>query len=415
MDALRRLGRRLSSVNSRTVKLGALAALVVYALVMLWPYLAATLVRDAAITAWMNLATAPIHGRVMARLPMLGSQVGPDGIILELINEQIDPGLVPRADAALDAARSRTRAAKAYLEGVQEIDRDRRDLMKLYAGQYRAQLDAEIVQREARVAALKLKATLAAQVAERMRNITDSGYRSKDYRDDGAIRLAEAEADLTAERMALDQVKRRRAASDEGVFILPDGTSPIWAYDQRQDAKTEIKKARLALEQAEAAEDEAEQALMATRENYKVQSRAGVKAPPGSTIRSLIIGEGSFVGPGGPVARWIDCTEIMVDAPVSDAALPLIPMGSKAEVIIEGENRWRTATVTNIRGAAETITVADLAAVAKGRGQGDGQVLLMLHAERSEFASCPVGQAAYVHFPSAGIVAVLLARLGIRR
>lgn len=401
-------------MESRTVKLGALAVLVVYAIVMLWPYMAATLVRDAAVTAWTNLATAPIHGRVTARLPMLGSQVGENGTILELVNEQIDPGLVPRAEAALDLARARTQAARAYLEGVLEIDRDRRDLMKLYAGQYRAQLDAEIVQREARLTALQLKATLATQVAERMRNITESGYRSKDYRDDGAIRLAEAEADLTAERMALDQVKRRRAASDEGVFILPDGTSPIWAYDQRQDAKTEIKKARLALEQADAAEGEAEQALKATRENYKVQSRAGVKAPPGSTIRSLVIGEGSFVGVGGPVARWIDCTQMLIDAPVSDAALPLIPLGSKAEVIIEGENRWRSATVTNIRGAAETITGTDLAAVAKGRGQGDGQVLLRLHAERREFAACPVGQAAYVHFPSAGIVPVLLARLGIR-
>ena len=180
MDALRRLGQRLSSVKSRTVKLGALAVLVAYAIAILWPYLAATLVRDAAITAWTNLATAPIHGRVMARLPMLGSQVGPDGIILELINEQMDPGLVPRAEATLEAARARTRAAKLYLEGMQEIDRDRRDLMKLYAGHYRAQLDAEIVQREARMTALKLKATLAAQVAERMRNITDSGYRSKD-------------------------------------------------------------------------------------------------------------------------------------------------------------------------------------------------------------------------------------------
>ena len=236
------------------------------------PYLAATLVRDAAITAWTNLATAPIHGRVMARLPMLGSQVGPNGIILELINDQMDPGLVLRAEATVEAARARTRAAKLYFEGVQEIDHDRRDLMKLYAGQYRAQLDAEIVQRDARMTALKLKATLAGQVAERMRNITESGYRSKDYRDDGAIRLAEAEADLTAERMSLDQARRRRAASDEGVFILPDGTSPVWAYDQRQDAKTEIKKARLALEQAYAAEDEAELALEATRENYKVQT-----------------------------------------------------------------------------------------------------------------------------------------------
>jgi hypothetical protein len=41
-------------------------------------------------------------------------------------------------------------------------------------------------------------------------------------------------------------------------------------------------------------------------------------------------------------------------------------------------------------------------------------VLLKLEAEREDFATCPVGQAAYVHFPTAGVLAVLMARLGFR-
>ena len=68
---------------------------------MLWPYLAATLVRGSAVTAWVNLATAPIPGRVSVHLPLVGSQVGTDGVIVELVNEQLDPGMVPRAEAAL--------------------------------------------------------------------------------------------------------------------------------------------------------------------------------------------------------------------------------------------------------------------------------------------------------------------------
>jgi hypothetical protein len=41
-------------------------------------------------------------------------------------------------------------------------------------------------------------------------------------------------------------------------------------------------------------------------------------------------------------------------------------------------------------------------------------VLLKLDGDPGAFSSCPVGRAAYVHFPSAGILAVLLARLGLR-
>ena len=99
-----RLRQRLGSLSSGRLKLAALAVLLIYAIVMLWPYLAATLVRGSAVTAWVNLATAPIPGRAPVHLPLVGSQVGADGVIVELVNEQLDPGMVPRAEAALAAA-----------------------------------------------------------------------------------------------------------------------------------------------------------------------------------------------------------------------------------------------------------------------------------------------------------------------
>lgn len=408
------LRQRLRAATSRQVKLAALAALVVYAVAMLWPYFGAVLVRGSAVTAWINVATAPIPGRTPGHLPKIGSQVGPDGIIVELINEQLDPGMVPRAEAVLVAAQARHQAAKAYLEGVQEIDRDRRDLMKLHAEQFKKELDAGIISREARLVLMNIKVMAASQLAERTKNISDRGYRSGDYRDDAQIRLAEAQAEMALERMALEQARRRRAAADNGVFMMADGAGPNWAYGDRQDAKTEIKRARLVLDEAMLAEHQAEGTLAAVRANYELQHKATVKAPPGATIRSLTVGAGSSVVRGATVARWIDCSQLFIDAPVSDAALPLIPLGSEADVIVEGEGRWRKAHVTNIRGAAETIGAGDLAAVAKGRNRGDGQVLLKLDAGRDDYTICPVGLAAYVHFPTAGVLAVMMARLGLR-
>src|ERR1700722_20684179 len=79
----------------------AAAALVIYAGVMLWPYLAATLVRGSAVTAWTHLATAPIQGRAPANLPLIGATVGADGVILEIVNDRLDPPPVPPAEARL--------------------------------------------------------------------------------------------------------------------------------------------------------------------------------------------------------------------------------------------------------------------------------------------------------------------------
>jgi multidrug resistance efflux pump len=402
-------------ISPRTAKLAAVGLVVLYAVAMLWPYLAATLVRGSAVTAWNNVATAPIHGRAPAKLPVPGTTLGADGVIMEIVNDLLDPGGMKVAEANLAAAHSRSIAARNFLEGVQQLDKDRRELLRLHAIQYRAERDAEIGMLQARVAMLEGKLDAARSVAARGRSVADSGYRSRDYRDDAQIRLAEAELALTAERMTLERAQRFRTAADQGIYLAPDGSSLNWAYDDRQEAKTEIKRARLEFDRAEADEHEAERAFEAARQAFKLQNRQAVTAPPGSTIRSLIIGAGATVEPGNPVATWIDCQELYLDAPVSDAALPLIPIGSEAEAILEGEGRWRKARVTNIRGAAETIGSADIAAVAKGRRSGDGQVLLRLEHGPSDFAACPVGQAAYVHFPSAGMLDVLMARLGLRR
>lgn len=387
--------------------------LAIYAVVMLWPYLAATLVRGAAVTTWTHLATAPIQGRAPASLPTIGSAVGADGVVMEIVNDRVDPMPVLTAEAAFADARLRLTAAQEYLDQVRALDGQRRELMKRHAADYRADLDAEIAVHEARLTLLAARADSAAAIAARTGNISDRGYRSRDIHDESRIREAEVQAELAAERAALERAKRRRTAANEGLFLAPDGSSLNWAYGDWQESKTEIKTARRRLDEALAAEAQAARALEASREASRLRQRAPVQAPPGSVIRSVVVGSGATVGVGDPVARWIDCNDLLIDAPVSDAALPLIAIGSKAEAILEGESIWRQAEVVGRRGGAETIGAADLAAVAKNRQKGEAQVLLKLLADRQSFEVCPVGHAAYVHFPGAGLVTVLLARLGL--
>lgn len=405
--------RQVRQIGRRTTVLAAIGAFLVYAVVVLWPHIVATLVRGSTVTAWTNISTAPIQGRAPARLPPPGGVVGPDGVMMEIVNDRLDAGPIRVAEATLARAESLVASARNYLEAMQELDRDRRTLMKQHAANYRAELDAVIALREARVAMLSTKATAAASLVQRTRTVADSGYRSRDQQDDSQIRSSSVEAELEEERHALERLKRRRAAADEGLFLTDDGASLDWAYSDRRDAKTEIKRARQQFEQAQAEAELARHALVAARNVFDLQRRAPVTAPPGAIVRSMLVGGGATVGVGDPVAKWIDCHELFVDAPVADAALPLIPVGSVANLILEGESRWRQARVAELRGAAETVGAADLAAVAKGRRPGDAQVLLKLE-DAASFDFCPVGQAAYVHFPTAGVFDVLWARLGLR-
>src|SRR4249920_1497044 len=102
---------------------------------------------------------------------------------------------------------------------------------------------------------------------------------------------------------------------------------------------------------------------------------------------------------------------MLVDVPVSDVELALLNKGAVANVVLEGEERVRRGTVVLTRGAAATIGREDLAAVAKGRYPGIGQVLVKLEPTPADIETCPVGRAAYVDFPQVGLIAILRARL----
>lgn len=115
--------------------------------------------------------------------------------------------------------------------------------------------------------------------------------------------------------------------------------------------------------------------------------------------------------PGTPVISWIDCSIMLVDVPVSDVELALLSRGAPADVVIEGEREVRRGSVLFERGAAATMGATDLAAVAKGRTPGVGQVLVKIDPLPADIETCPIGRAAYVDFPGIGVLDIVRARL----
>lgn len=282
--------------------------------VMAWPYLAASLTLSASVTAWTHDVAAPIAGRAPNEPPAPGSRVGPDGTIMEIVNDRLDQTSMRNAEAAFKAAQARVAAANERLEVLRLAEEKRRDVM---------------------------------------------------------LR-----------------------------------TSPV---ERTHNAESEIGRVGAELGAARASEREGLQVLMTEREAYRVKRRATVKAPPGATLYSIVVGS-VLVEAGDPIARWIDCDELLVDAPVFDPWLRLLAVGGKGQVMLEGEDIWRDGEIIALHRSGDFVDARELATVARGRDRGAGQVLLKLAAASVDFDRCPVGRAAYVRLPDLD----LLARLGLR-
>ena len=389
----------------------AILGFLAYVAWMMGPYLRSIVVRDAAVTSWLNVATSPIDGRLEVKPQSVDGVVGSDGIIVVVRNDRLSRKNLTEAQIRVDHASARVKEFRAFLDEIVQLDKDRAALKSHYADAFRAELDEKIagMGREIKVTRRRLK--LIKQIASRHDRLLAKGHASHATRDETWLRVTQLELLLAQLRKDLAYAQVRREAANNGVFITLDGEDPEWVRGGRLELKLQKKKARLELRQAEAELATAKTALKNAEEDYARLSEAFVRAPAGSIVWSQKAAPGATVRSGEPVAEWLDCSALMIDVPLADAEVPLIKTGMEADVVLEGDPEARKGRVLLSRGSAFTLGRNDLAALAKGRGDGVAQVLLDFSHERKNFEDCPVGRAAYVDFPDIGLIDIIRARL----
>ncbi len=388
-------------------------ALVVYVGFMLGPYLRSTLVRDAAVTTWIHVATSPIYGEVGSILPKPGDQIADHGRIVHVQNTKADRSQLDAALAEVETGEDLLAAAGHYLEQLRVFKRDRKEQFDAYRSVYLAELDVELEGTRQQLRRGREELDTLVRMAERKERLAKTGSAALSDLDEARTRMLALQrhmASLTG--LESKQLARHKAALS-GIIVLDDGSDPDWGARTLHELDTAIAEAEFRLAEAETELDNAVARAAAEAENFRNLTEGHVKAPAGAVLWSTIVGEGAAVDIGTPVASWIDCDLLLVDVPVADAEVPLLRPGTEATVIFEGDARAHKAIVYLTRGSASTIKGDDLAALAKGRDQGVAQALLLLEMDELDRERCPVGHAAYVDFPDVGLIDVIRARLRI--
>ncbi len=375
------------------------------------PYLTSVVSRDAAVTTWVHIATAPIRGSLDGPPMAVGQRLGADGEIVGVRNLQADPSWMERSAAEVARAETNVADLRAFVAHMQSLDANWRGRTANYADTFKRNLEIEIDGARQELAYITERLALERAVAERKQALARHGNTSKSEADDALAEVMELERMRAEREMAVAHAEERRRAADRGVFLASDGRSPEWAFDSEDQVQLEIAQAKRALADAEAALIEARAAAVAARQAFELISASPITAPPGSLVWSVIAGAGAAVEPGTPVIEWIDCSVILVDVPVSDVEIGLLRHGMRADVILEGDTEVRQGSVLLTRGAASVLGAEDLAALAKGHGGGRGQAIVRLEDGMEDANDCPIGVAAWVDFPEIDVIDVLRARL----
>jgi len=397
--------------RQRSAGLIALAALIIYIGWIGGPDLRSVILSDAAVTSWINPAPAPIVGYVGPRPLYPGERVGAEGRIAVIEDPLADRSALARAEADVKRAEQRLKAAEQLVLLRQSTVDARTTVAHAYAATFTQDLDTRIKAASGSLSATSERLALERRQSDRLAKLAASGHGSQSAADAEAQLVLDLQKTVAGLQSELDRSTQRRSAAEKGTFLLDDGTDAAVASRALEDARLALHQAKLDLALDEVDVQLARNILPAARQAYDKALSAPVAAPPGALVWSLIAAPGAAVQPGAPVASWVDCGLMMVDAPVSDVELAVLPEGAQADVVLEGENRVRHGTVLVTRGAAATIGKADLAALAKGRYQGVGQALIKLDSSPGDIKACPIGHAAHVDFPGVSLLDVLRARL----
>lgn len=375
------------------------------------PYLRSIIVRDAAVTTWINIVRAPIDGYLDAHPLRPGERVERDGRIASLDNPLADTTRLAEAQAARDAAVTRVERQRELVARLERVVADRQRLASEYGATFQRQLAAKIDGSRKIIAFLSSRLELERAQADRIAKLAKSGATSQSAFEAATGLVIEHQRLLTETETTLAREMVQLEAAAQGIFLLDDGTDGAAAQRSLETAVLELERAKGELAVAEAAAAAAQNVAAAANDTYNKQHTALVSAPPDSIVWSLIEAPGGDVRAGTPVASWIDCGILLVDVPVSDIEVALLKVGASADVVLEGESAMHHGTVLLLRGSAATLSAHDLAAIAKGRHPGIGQAIVGLPPDPAATKACPIGHAAHVDFPDIGLVQVILARL----
>ena len=96
-----------------------LALLLAYAAWIGTPYLRSVVVPDAAVTTWINTASAPIDGFPGDKPLHVGDSVGKDGLIATIVDPFQDATPVVKAEADLNTAKQRVRGLQELMTSLE--------------------------------------------------------------------------------------------------------------------------------------------------------------------------------------------------------------------------------------------------------------------------------------------------------
>lgn len=348
--------------RSRLLRIGLSAAVLIGAVVILWPRFFNEIRSNGTINARLITIQAPISG-VITRTPIdVGDRVAEGDTLSRITDDTESQGLVASLAIERDLLRARMDALAKRVSEVEEIEADLEIRVERYAQET---VDNLKLRKEEAVAREKFWQAVAeerAQTLKRQEKLLATGASTPARLDEAKSLAQQAREEVNRARADVKRLTQEFKAAEQGIFVN-DGQNDVPYSRQRLD-EVRLTLSDLKLQLAETEGRKSAIDLQFGEETSRASRResATIRSPIDGIVWRRLVANNSVVTKNNDLTKILDCSRLYAEVGITESSAEDISVGQAVSVRLQGSSRTFDASVVEIRGTRSVTPGLEYAA-----------------------------------------------------
>ena len=371
-------------------------------------------VRNAVVTASLDVAAAPIAGDIESIAIKLGEATAAESVAMSVRDPRSDQHDLDRLTADVERT---MRSIETHQQSLQWYDQTLAALDEHLDATVKAmQLDLE-------AAAEALAANIDAAQARGERLTSDlqrvqklkGTTASEASIEKVAADLKEAQAQLANLQAEERRLRQRIEFLDRSILVMGDIDDAVALVASIRDLSAQRHAVAHASAELENELEALAVELKSAEQQHSLLAQSDVHVPPNAVIWEIFVATGASVTAGQPLFSYANCEQRLTQVTIDDSTTELLRPDHPVTIYLYGEDVPIAGKVRSIYGSAAQITHSrTLAANVREVGITDAIVLIEMEPASDKSRQerlCDIGRTAYVEFEGIGFLDPLLNRL----
>jgi multidrug resistance efflux pump len=360
---------------------------------------------EAVVNARLVSLRAPIDGRIEETdfVPVIGAAAPKGGLMLRITNSRADRGRLDDLQRQVDETESERPAITQRISRLKELHQQILQQARAFQSGRIKELEERSLDLKAQIAAAQATEVQGTSTLERTRSLLASGVQTK-------VALEQAERDAKVASENERALNHRLIANEIELDAARRGEYVGDTYNDRPSSLQQADELSIRIAEAEAelsARDRRLAKLHAERDaeaaRYSDFSSAVLSSPIEARVWEVLVSPGEEVRKGQDLLRLLDCSGALVTTTVRESVFNELRLGDKAQFRFSGQSRRYDGVIVRMSGTAAPPD--NLAIQPTGLASGGYRVAVSIPDLAS--SQCAVGRTGTVVFNQDGSGGIL--------